>query len=230
MADEDRASARAKLVAEAARLKADREASEAKGRAAAAEQKLAEAGFKPRNLRKAFRGEFMFFVALTLMLMGPAVAFVRNEDLGIMGVNPFGLMLAGLGVLLLFWLFSGVLRFRFWRRRLPFALEGWEDALGGQAITEAVLDITYADTRAPSELVAELTRARMRESGDDPVTDASSDSLRRRFFTGPSNFPTWKWARRAVSRVLLEVHRGYPMKVVVLRVVSRGDYDYGSGD
>jgi len=231
MADDDRAAARAALAAEAARLKAQREEAAARRKADEAERRRGAGTFRSKHFRRAFRGEFLFFGGLSLLIVGALLTFVRDEDSHAMSVVPEGFAMLLAGALVLAWHYSGHLRFYAWRRRQPFTLDGWEEALGGEAVTEAELEIVYADTGAPKEQLAELVRARMKEDSDDPKTEvASARAVRAKLFTSASNLPASSWARKVVTRVLREVHRGYAMKAVKLRALQRGEYDYGSGD
>lgn len=217
MAGDDPASQRAALEAEAARLKAERLKAE--------QQRPAPVdldGLAARNFGKSLRHLGQFSVAATLALVGAMLGWSTGEGFSLIGVPFF------LGSLFVFgWFFTGVARFRRWRAGLPFELAGWERVLGlNQLVRKAALELEFKDTPAPANVLAELARARLGEGttleGLTLVTgelDATS-----------TNWPTAQWSRQAVSKVLLDVHRGYPLKRVTLKALSTGEFHFSGGD
>jgi len=122
------------------------------------------------------------------------------------------------------WRFSGPGRHRRWLAGLPFPVTGLTEALGGgQAVSTARIDVVFADTRAPLEVVRELVQARVPPIEDrDPVVVSERErgfSLAVEFFRESSNFPLAGWFPRLTQHVLLKLHAGFPTPRVP--VVSR---------
>ncbi len=231
---------RQKLLAETQALKAQREqaATEAAARKAGheAQQKADATSFSNRRLRASL-GRFTL-PAFVVLLMVAGVLWLAEHDADVS--HPPDLLVPRAGLLcaaaaVLGWRFAGPLRHRRWVAGLPFPVTGLTEALGGgQAVRTAHIDVVFADTRAPIEVVRELVQAKLPPIEDrDPVVVSERDRgflLSVEFFREASNFPLARWFPRLATQVLARVHVGFPIARVTVIPAEVDEFYVPSGD
>jgi hypothetical protein len=144
--------------------------------------------------------------------------------------SPWALPVLGSSLVLFAVHFTASPRYRRWAASLPFKLEGWLAVLGGgRAAREAELVVRFKDTRPPKDVVVELLRARV--PMETKLTIGDAWVLRNEHLSiETGNQPVASWLRTVVTKVLLDVHRAYPIDRVALRVTKYGEFHVPNGD
>lgn len=236
MADEDPAAARAALAAEAARLKAKRLGTKEDEASALAERKAAyERGLHSvtaASLRKALSRPAFFWIGAFLLIIAAVAFAIPGNDKEADAVDPrdariFGLIAGSIGALGILHHYSAVARARLWLKRLPFQVEGFDETLGyGMAHGRVELVLYFQDTPATSDVLKELVAARLGEGSSVNGTTLVGSGLS----IESANYPAAGWFRKAIKRVVLDVHRAYPVARVHLIGKEQSTFYYGSGD
>ena len=164
----------------------------------------------------------LFFGACGLLFAGMYAA-VPDDDALVVLLFAIGCVVLGL------WFATGLVRWRMWRDRLPFRVEGDMTALGlGAAVKTADVTVQFRGGAIPAEQLAELLHARAPESVVLPVSPTTlvinSPELERE----GSNWPLAGWFRN-VGRVLAEVHVAYPVESASLRPLKTDEFYVPSG-
>lgn len=236
MADEDPAAARAALAAEAARLKAKRLGTKEDEAAALAERKAAYErslhSVTAASLRKALSRPAFFWIGGFILVMAAVAFAIPGNDRDPDAVDPrdarlFGLVAGLIGSFGILHHYSAVARARFWLKRLPFEVQGFDETLGyGMAHGRVELVLSFKDTPAKAELLKDLVEARLGEGS----TVNGTTLVRSGLSIESANYPAAGWFRKAVKRVVLDVHRAYPIARVHLIGKEQSTFYYGSGD
>lgn len=165
-------------------------------------------------------------IACALALVTGADAALSNTLFAVTFVLALGAVAA------LAWRLSSVARLRQWLGSLPFRVEGLGEALSDtQAIGEARVELSFADTPAPVELVQQLTVATTREDPllfqGAPTVAASAKQLviTRELNPRWANFPLHAWFTSLATGVLLEVHAKYPLARVTVVPAGRTRFE-----
>ncbi|MBL8955297.1 MAG: hypothetical protein JNK82_31275 [Myxococcaceae bacterium] len=216
---------RAALVAEAERLKGERLADEQKAAVAGRAGRFSASEISEHNFKRSLRHLGQFTVAACLLLVGIMLSTATPE-----GGFPIGYPFFGVSAAWFVYFFTGVARFRRWERSLPFPLQSWDHVLGlNAAVTKAALEVRFKDTPAPVNVVAELVAARL--GADTRVAHGLPLSLEcSELDRSSTNWSTAQWARKAVNKVLLDVHAAYPVQSVQLKALNTAEFVESSGD
>ncbi len=236
MADDDPAAARRALEAEAERLKAKRLDAQQRDAAEVAEAKASVErhlhSVSAASLRKALSRPAYFWLGASALFAALVALFIptsaTDADAPTPGeVRAFAIVAGCLGAFLVLHHYSAVLRARAWLKRLPFQVEGFDDTLGYNMFYRRVeLTLEFADTRPTDDVIRELVTARLGE--DSSVSNGVL--IRENLSSDSANFPAANWFRKAVKRVVLDVHRAYPVARVHFRGLAPTEFYHGSGD
>lgn len=128
------------------------------------------------------------------------------------------------------WFITGLPRWKLFRARLPFRVDG-DEVLGlGAAVKTADVTVKFRDTVAPIEMLAELLHARLPETttsaGGTGMLLIHSPELE----TESSNWRLAGWFRRLARRVLVDVHEAYAIEWIALSSNTTTEFYIGSGD
>lgn len=176
------------------------------------------------RVRKAVARPWTLFAGVCgLLFAGMFLAVPKDEGVVVLA---FAIACLVLGV----WFATGLMRYRAWRGRLPFRVEGDMAALGlGAAVTNADVVIEFRGAAVPHEQLVELLHAPVPEctvAVTSPTTVViSSPRLDRE----GSNWPLAGWFRK-VARVLAEVHAAYPIESASPRPTKTDEFYVPSGD
>ncbi len=241
MAGDDPTAARAALEAEAERLRQARLAAEVERteqeRACRAAQADEATRVTPAQLRKALSRPMIFWVGVTCAVLAVAVLFVPTGPSTGDTENPTrdeqlaALVLLGVpGVLALLHHFTAISRARHWLSTLPFAVAGFEQTLGaGRAVTHVEVRLYFRDTPAAHAVVLELVNSRMgpdHQVGAGDGLPIGNPAVSRE----SANWPAARWFRKLVTRVILDIHRGYPITRLELAALKTDEFYISSGD
>jgi hypothetical protein len=233
---DEHAHARDKLAREARHLREERirkDRADAEALAHRKQRVREEArSFSRRRLANATAGRFVGSAAGVLFIIGGmlAGAMVSGDD----WASPVERLIVGVslggGVLLVVWWWVSASVFRGWLTRLPFAVEGIEQAIGGgQFVEKARVVVRFRNEMpAPTDL-AELVRV----GAGGTVRDAEPGVVA---IESPSlglegtNWPLRRWFRRLVRRTLVGVHAAYPVERIEVTATDACEYYVGLGD
>jgi Flp pilus assembly protein TadB len=227
MSGEDPANARQKLAAEAERLKQqreDRKLASVRDKANAKREQQEEFGRSSAfrmSLSLTFPGQFWVVVGLWL------IALFAGAD----GESVVAGVVAGLGLFVLLHALTANARYRRWKATLPFALVGFDELIGsGGAVREASLGLTFVDTPADADVLKELAQARAGKEMKVTSSKGSLSLLNNNLDWTGTNRPLAAWSLSLVRKVLLDVHKGYPLQQVTLHSLRQDEFYVPSGD
>lgn len=237
MSDPDAAAARQALAEKAEQLRQQRTEKEASERAAAAAVTQALADDRrtssPSRMRKSLSHLGFLAVGLALWML-LAMGYLSPPDEPTAQGTLIRQLLGGAlflgGAAIVFLHFTAVGRAERWRAALPFALDGIELLGLGEAVTSAQLIIAFKDTKATEALLTELAKAHLPPESTVAMHDGQLTLVASDLDRGGANHALAKWLRAAVNKVLLDVHRGYPIDRVTLRALKTDEFYVPAGD
>ena len=176
------------------------------------------------RVRKSVARPWTLFAGVCGLLFGGMYFAVPDAEDMVVLVFAIACLVLGL------WFATGLVRYRAWRSKLPFRVEGDMTALGlGAAVTNADVVVEFRGSAVPREQLAELLHAPAPEctvAVTSPTTVViSSPRLDRE----GSNWPLAGWFRK-VARVLAEVNTAYAIDSAALRSTKTDEFYVPSGD